>query len=160
MEAQVGRRVFVGSIVAGLPLLAAEGSRGFAQSRGSGSAAAGGSHDHGAVEGAGLGSNQVTIARLRDPINEEVQRQLKELVPQIRKGRSAAARQVAGLMRISSVQAATTLDAPLNVHLRQAIATYGRNGFLVNHGPSHDTLKRELAAYGVSIDALVGPWTY
>jgi hypothetical protein len=161
MKPEVGRRVFVGSVVAGLPLLATAGSRLLAQST-SGGGAATALHNHGAIaEGSALlSSSQVTLAQSRDPINNELQRQLKLLVPQVRKGRHAAARQVAGLMRISSVQAAHALDAQLKVHLRRAINEYGKSGFLINHGYSHERLKKELAEYGVSPDQLPSTITY
>jgi hypothetical protein len=148
MEAQVDRRVFFGSLVAGLPLLAAEGSRVFGQSSSRFGTAP---HDHGLAPAGGLRSvSQVPLARNRDPINDELQRQLKLLMPQVRRGRHAAARQVAGLMRVGSVQARHTLDAPLNEHLRRAINQYGKSNFLINYVSSHDSLKKELAEYGVS----------
>jgi hypothetical protein len=154
MEGQVDRRVFFGSVVAGLPLLAAEGSRMFAQSSSRFGAAAA-AHQHDAVVEGSLGSaSQAAIARTRDPINDELQRQMKLLMPQIRKGHHAAARQVAGLMRISSVQAAQTLDVQLDQHLRQAINQYGKSNFLINHTASHESMKKELAEYGVSPNQL------
>ena len=153
METEVDRRVFFGSLVAGLPLLAAEGSRLFAQSSSRGSAATA-AHDHATTGADTRAAGQVTIARTRDPINDELQRQLKLLMPQIRRGHHAAARQVGGLMRISSVHAAQTLDAPLNQHLRQAINQFGKNNFLINYTASHDSMKNELAAYGVSPNQL------
>ena len=151
MEGQVDRRVFFGSLVAGLPLLAVEGSRVFAQSSSRAGTAA---HDHAAVVAGPRAGSQVTIARARDPINDELQRQLKLLMPQIRKGHHAAARQVAGLMRIGGVQAAQTLDAQLNQHLRGAINQFGKSNFLINYTASHDSLKKELAEYGVSPNQL------
>jgi hypothetical protein len=153
MEGQVDRRVFFGSLVAGLPLLAVEGSRVFAQSSSRAGAGAA-THDHAAAVAGQRAPGPVTIARTRDPINDELQRQLKLLMPQIRKGHHAAARQVAGLMRVGSVQAAQTLDAQLNEHLRRAINQFGKSNFLINYTASHDSLKKELAEYGVSPNQL------
>jgi hypothetical protein len=121
-------------VVAGLPLLATAGSGLIAQSNGAG--------------------GRVLPGPGRDPIRDELERQLKLLVPQIRKGDHAALRQAAGVLRISKVHAELTIDAQLNVYLRRAVDRYGKSGFLINHGPSHERLERELAAYGLSHNQL------
>jgi hypothetical protein len=139
MKPQVGRRVFVGGVVAGLPLLATAGSGLFAQSAGPGRLAPGPG---------------------RDPIRDELLRQMKVLVPQIGKGNHAAARQVAGVLRISRAHAELTVDAQFTVSLRRAVDRYGKSGFLLNHGPTHERLARELAEYGLSHDQLPTATTY
>lgn len=88
-----------------------------------------------------------------DPIRGEIERQLRQLVPEMRKGGHAAARQAASLLNVWSVHA-RTLDAPLKTALGKAVKEHGRSAFLLNKLASHERMAAELAKYGIPHDRI------
>lgn len=132
MELQVSRRLFVGTLGAGLPLLAA------------GITTAQDTHQHDAD----------------DPVSVELKRQLKAALRGLGGPRHGeASRHLASTVRIAVAQAtATGLDAQVIAGVKQAIRARGRDALLTaDIAPSR--LAAEAREFGVSVPAMT-PFDY
>lgn len=135
MKSVVGRRVFVGSVVAGLPLVAGIGARTFAQSR------PGAEHQH--PGGAG-----------GDPVLEHLFREMAAIHNRARhEPRGEDARAFAAQLRTLVVYARQQhVDDRIREAARAAIQREGRQGLLWRD-PDPVAMRAELERYGVEIDA-------
>ena len=134
MDTSMGRRVFVGSVVAGLPLLASSSGRSFAQS------GAAQTHVH---SGAGV----------VDPVLDHIARQLAFVYNSMRQDpRGEHVRAFASQLRTLAVYSRRIdLDAQLTSALHDLIERDGRDALLYRE-PDRDHLRAELKRYGLSID--------
>ena len=144
MKSVVGRRVFVGSVVAGLPAVAI-GARALAQS-----GVAGGTHVHPAAAGV-------------DSLTEHVFREMAALHNRMQRGvRGEDARAFAAQLRTLAVYGRQQdLDRQIRAAVGQAIETQGRQGLIWGE-PDHARRRAELERYGFKIkeprnDAWVPP---
>jgi hypothetical protein len=108
MNVEVGRRVFVGSVVAGLPLLA------------------------GAGKDVAWAQNGRAAAPLQDPVLDQLQLDVKRAVKALSKSRSGEhARRLSSSLRLLAAWGASAqLDARVKDTLRGAIARDGRDAVL------------------------------
>lgn len=136
MESVVGRRVFVGSVVAGLPLLAGAGVSTFAQGRGSAP------HVHPAPEAPA------------DAVAEHIVRQLGAIHNRMRaRGlRGEDARAMAAHLRTLVVHGRQIdLDGRTRAGVRALIEVRGRDE-VVYHERDPRTMQAEMARFGFDID--------
>jgi hypothetical protein len=127
MKAEVGRRVFVGTAVAGLPLLAGFGSGAFAQSH------EGGAHD-----------------LVQTAMDEELRRQIRDAVSGLQ-GRHAAesARRMAATLRMGAAHYATIeADEGFKQAVRAFVRKEGRQALLARV-TDRTQLSADLREYGV-----------
>jgi hypothetical protein len=138
MEATVGRRVFVGSVVAGLPLLATVGSRAFAQAGG----AAAHAHGDGAVA---------------DPVMEHIAREMAKIHNAMRTNpRGEHARAFAVQLRTMAVYGRQIdLDAKVRSAIRSRIDAEGRDAVLYTDPPDAAQMVKDLKRYGADADVRV-----
>jgi hypothetical protein len=131
METGIGRRVFVGSVVAGLPLLAASASRGAAQSA---------AHAH--LDGGAS-----------DPLLEHIVKELAAAHNGLRRDlKGEYARAFAAQLRTLAVHGrATDLDARVNSALGALIERDGRDAVLYTE-INHERMRAELKRYGAQAD--------
>lgn len=131
MKSVVGRRVFVGSVVAGLPLIAGAGARTLAQSRG-----AAGQHEHAADNSS-------------DPVFDHLLREMAAVHNRMQRSiRGEDARAFASQLRTLAVYArAQDLDDKIKAALNETIRREGRTAVLYReHDPN--AARQELARYG------------
>ena len=136
MKAVVGRRVFVGSVVAGLPLLAGVGVRTFAQ----GGVAA--PHAHPAAEAA------------VDPVIEHIVREIAATHNAVlaRDPRAEDARALASHLRTLTVYARQIdLDGQIRAAVRDLVAAEGRDAVMY-HERDVATRRKVLEQYGFRVD--------
>jgi hypothetical protein len=136
MDTGMGRRVFVGSVVAGLPLLATSAGRAFGQ------AAGGTAHVH---DGA-----------VADPVLEHIARQLAAIHNAMRRDpRGEHLRAFAAQLQTLSVYGRQIdIDARLASAVRTLIDRDGRDALLYPK-PDRDHLLAELRRYGAQPDARI-----
>ena len=137
MESVVGRRVFVGSIVAGLPLLAGAGVRGFAQS---GTSA---SHNHPAAGAAA------------DPVLDHLVRQIAAAhnAARANRPRGEDARAVASQLKTLAVYAKQIdLDAHVRAGVRDLVAAHGRDAVMY-HEIGRAERQASLERFGFRVEA-------
>jgi hypothetical protein len=134
METRMGRRVFVGSVVAGLPLLAASTSRGAAQS------ALHTAHAH--LDNA-----------VPDPVLEHIVRQLAAAHNNLRRERKGEhARAFASQLRTLAVYGRTvSIDAQVKSGVSTLVERDGRDGVLYTE-IDRDRMRAELKRYGAQVD--------
>ena len=140
MNSVVGRRVFVGSVVAGLPLIAGAGARTFAQTAlGNGSQRPDEALHH--------PSNGV------DPLQEHLFREVAALHNRMRREiRGEDARAFASQLRTLAVYGRQQgVDAKVRTILQSAIDQNGRDLFLL-HEPDATAMRAELERYGFQLD--------
>ena len=136
MESVVGRRVFVGSVVAGVPLLAVTGVRTFAQ------AGAAGAHAHPAP------------AAPVDAVAEHIVRQMGAIHNRIRARGFLGedARALAAHLRTLVVHARQIdLDARARAGVRTLIELRGRDEVLYDE-PDPQTMQADMARFGFNVD--------
>jgi hypothetical protein len=135
MRAVVGRRVFVGSVAAGLPLIMGAGARPLAQS-----GAAGAAHSHPGLAGA-------------DPLQEHLIREMARVYNRMRRGPTGEdARAFAMHLRTLAVHGRQhDLDTQLRAAAAEAISKEGRDIFLQRE-PDAGAMRAELERYGFSLD--------
>lgn len=132
MRPEVGRRVFVGSVVAGLPLLAGR-SELFAQ-------AGIGAHDHGAIPGA-------------DPVIDQIVRQIALIHNAAQAGpRGAHARALASQLRMLAVyQRQQGIDDQARSAVKEMVQRDGRNAMLYAE-PDQEMRRKAMQQYGFRPD--------
>jgi hypothetical protein len=135
MSVEVGRRVFVGSVVTGLPLLV----------RGSGIALGA------ATLTAGVSLNaqgQRRSVENGDPLIQEIQRLARQGAGKMRTRPGEGTRQVAAALRLRAAHGkGQNLDAQVAQALRRAIRTHGRQA-LLQAQPDPDAFRAEMSAAG------------
>ena len=139
MNSVVGRRVFVGSVVAGLPLIAGAGARARAQTaQGIGSTSFDPLHH---------ASNGV------DPLLDHVFREMAAVHNRLRREiRGEDARAFASQLRTLAIYGRQQdVDTKARSALREAIAQHGREPFLL-HEPDQKAMRAELERYGFQLD--------
>ena len=137
MESVVGRRVFVGSVVAGLPLLAGAGARAFAQ------AGAATPHNHPAAAGA------------VDPVLEHLVRQVAAThnVARARRPRGEDARVLSAHLRTLVVYAQQIdLDGRVRSAVRELVAMHGRDAVMY-HEVDRAVRQRSLERFGFRVES-------
>jgi hypothetical protein len=135
MKSPIGRRAFVGGVVAGLPVLAASGAGAFAQGAGT-------AHVHG-------------LGVLPDPVLEHLARQLAAIHNRARtRGmRGEDARAFAATLRTMSVYGKQLdLDGQVRTALSEHLAANGRDSVLYQQGDRSAT-NAELQRFGFDIDS-------
>jgi hypothetical protein len=135
MKTEVSRRIFVGSVAAGLPLLAGAGARSFAQS-------GGGAHTHPAVQGA------------PDPVFDHVARQLADIHNRAKaRGMTGEdARTMAAHLRTLNVYGRQiNIDDPMKKALRALLNERGSEAALYIE-VDRRAVREELKRYGVVAD--------
>ena len=133
METAMGRRVFFGSVVAGLPLLTYSGSRALAQS-------AGDIHAH-------TGMDPV------DPLVDHLAREMARLHNAIRRDpRGEYLRGFAAQLRNLAIYSRqTNVDTTLATEIRALVEKEGRDALLYRT-PDRDHVVAELKRYGAQVD--------
>jgi hypothetical protein len=135
MSVDIGRRVFVGSVVTGLPWLV----------RGSGIAVGA------AALTAGLPINahgQRRPVESEDPVIQEIQRLAKQATEKMRIRPGEGTRQIATALRLRAAHGkAMKLDTQVAQALRRAIRTHGRQA-LLQAQPDPDAFRAEMSAAG------------
>ena len=137
MESVVGRRVFVGSVVAGLPLLAGAGVRAFAQ------AGAAAPHSHPAA------------AAGADPVLDHLVRQIAAAhnAARARRPRGEDARAVASQLKTLAVYAKQIdLDARVRAGVRDLVAVHGRDAVMY-HEVELVARQASLERFGFRVEA-------
>src|SRR5687768_2560177 len=137
MESVVGRRVFVGSVVAGLPLLAGAGVRAFAQ------AGAAAPHGHPAAGPAA------------DPVLDHLVRQIAAAhnAARARRPRGEDARAVASHLKTLAVYAKQVdLDARARASVRELVAEHGRDAVMY-HEVGREARQASLERFGFRVEA-------
>ena len=140
MKSVVDRRVFVGSVVAGLPLMAGAGAGVLAQSRGAGRGAAA-PHVHPAGDNA-------------DAVMDHLVRQMAAAHNRTRREpRGEDARALAASLRTLGVYMRTQdFDTAMKGAIREAIDRDGRHA-LITREPDLDGIQAEVERYGVQMPA-------
>jgi hypothetical protein len=135
MKSVVGRRVFVGSVAAGLPLIVGAGARPLAQS-----GTAGAAHAHPALAAA-------------DPLQEHLLHQMARVHNRMRQGPTGEdARAFAMHLRTLAVYGRQhDLDTHLRAAAGEAIRAEGRDVFLLRE-PDAGAMRAELERYGFQLD--------
>lgn len=130
MKSEVGRRAFVGTVAAGLPLLAGTGTAAFAQS--------------------GHSPLQHDVGRGR--MDEELHRQIKDAVLGMRGPHAAeSARRVATALRMGAAHyAAHNVDERVTSSLQAMMRKEGREAFFAHVLSHRDSFAAEVRDYGIT----------
>jgi hypothetical protein len=140
MSVEVGRRVFVGSVVTGLPLLV----------RGSGIAVGAAT----LTAGVSLNAQGQRRSAESDPLIQEIQRLAKQGVGKMRTRPGEGTRQIATALRLRAAHGkGQKVDAQVAQALRRAIRTHGRQA-LLQAQPDPDAFRAEMSAAGFPNAAL------